>query len=235
MDEYLDARNLPNPQPLVYTKRALAIGEFSHLIVHVSNESAKESVVRFARHAGFPVEKIHSKGGEFYITIANADTGATEPGGAETPVEGEAGAGDAEADDAQAGDAQAGDAQAGAQGVYGGVRPGTVLLMGGGAGAQAPEPRSEEIRLSERLFLALPSSEPLPSHVILYGTLLSRLCSDNGLRTAVEGLKASGVLLCTDSHSAEALPCGLPEGIEVLPSEQLMSILLSADRTISLF
>lgn len=74
MKEYLDARDLPNPQPLVYTKRALAQGEFTELVVHVNNMDAKESVVRFARHAGFPVEKEERRGDEYYITIANNDS-----------------------------------------------------------------------------------------------------------------------------------------------------------------
>jgi hypothetical protein len=57
----------------VYTKRALAEGEFSYLIVHVSNKTAKDNVVRFARHAGFPVEKTDEREGEFFITIANTE------------------------------------------------------------------------------------------------------------------------------------------------------------------
>ena len=73
MKKYIDARNLPNPQPLVYTKRALADGEFSYLIVHVNNATARENVIRFARHAGFPVEKTEEREGEFFITIANTE------------------------------------------------------------------------------------------------------------------------------------------------------------------
>ena len=73
MKKYIDARNLPNPQPLVYTKRALADGEFSYLIVHVNNTTARENVIRFARHAGFPVEKTEEREGEFFITIANTE------------------------------------------------------------------------------------------------------------------------------------------------------------------
>jgi TusA-related sulfurtransferase len=73
MKKYIDARNLPNPQPLVYTKRALADGEFSYLIVHVNNKTAKDNVIRFAEHAGFPVQKTEEREGEYFITIANTE------------------------------------------------------------------------------------------------------------------------------------------------------------------
>ncbi len=207
MKEYIDARNLPNPQPLVYTKRALATGEFSHLIVHVNNEAARESVVRFARHAGFPVSKVEQSGEEFYITIENSDEPAD--GSQKQPEEERR----YELSRERA-----------AEEPRGGELSGILMILGAG----------EYEGLLLRTFISLPSSSPLPSHILVTGILLEKLVQDTGLRSAAEGLFATGVRIIAEREAAGALAGTLPSHIDLLSSQDITELILRVGRVITL-
>lgn len=216
MKEYIDARNLPNPQPLVYTKRALAGGEFSHLIVHVNNEDARESVVRFAHHAGFPVKKVDSKGDEFYITIANTE---------ETTGEGEEELEEESPENLFEEERPERGAEASRPSpTFSAHRPDSLLVLSS----------EKDEGLAEKIFAAIPSAAELPSHVLVSGTILRRIAEKDELRDIACDLAASGLrLLCEEGEMAE-LGSSLENSVHPVPADELVGLLLRARKVVSL-
>ncbi|MFO7850485.1 MAG: sulfurtransferase TusA family protein [Spirochaetia bacterium] len=221
MREYLDARDLPNPQPLVYTKRALAQGEFTELVVHVNNIDAKESVVRFARHAGFPVKKEEQREDEYYITIANNDSPEEEKElefskeefrfQKENPLN------------------QRGDSEVPREEL---PKIGVTFLFG-----VTGNTKDIKNTAAERCFFSLPSEDSRIGHLIFFGPALERLCSSEEWKIKTRELIEAGVIVGAEDRELEEidkkLECGFPlKRLSLFSAADLAELLLSSHRVV---
>ncbi|WP_368293448.1 sulfurtransferase TusA family protein [Dehalobacter sp. TBBPA1] len=66
MLKYVDARGYSCPEPVIFTKRALA-DDPSEIMVIVDNETSKINVERFLRVAGYRVEVDHEQPNQYSL------------------------------------------------------------------------------------------------------------------------------------------------------------------------
>ena len=63
----IDARGLPCPQPVLKTKEALEQAKGSSLVVIIDNEASRDNVIRFLENSGVTVEKVETRGNDFFV------------------------------------------------------------------------------------------------------------------------------------------------------------------------
>jgi TusA-related sulfurtransferase len=69
MSEFVDARGLSCPQPVLDTMAKIAAMGSGELEVLVDTEASKENVARAARGKGWKVESITEEGGEYRLKL----------------------------------------------------------------------------------------------------------------------------------------------------------------------
>jgi TusA-related sulfurtransferase len=247
MKKYIDARNLPNPQPLVYTKRALAEGEFSYLIIHVNNATAKDNVIRFAAHAGFPVEKTEEREGEYFITIANTEElpSTVEPKGTAPPATATQAEGSGSQEEAQqAQQAQQEDSPQAAESFDFLTTPGhphqieyvkTLLLGAGGSGVTAREGSAELSPFLRRVLSSLPHIHGGLQQLILTGAAAHLAEEQSEYLPLLLQLRRRGIKIYCDQESCEewrAAPSA--EAVTLIDARSLTEKLLSHAAVLSL-
>lgn len=78
LERFVDARKMPCPEPVVFTKRALENYAGEGLLTIVDNETAKDNVVRYLEHQGLDA-KVEEVGGDYYIRVGKMEYVDLEP------------------------------------------------------------------------------------------------------------------------------------------------------------